>query len=56
MATIYCDCDILPPHGVDYHNKVVEALEADPNQHFVIKDGVVYLVDGEDLLRELNND
>lgn len=50
----YCECDVLPPHGVDYHNKVVEALKADPHQHFIINNGVVYLVDGEDIIKELN--
>lgn len=56
MSNPYCDCAVLPPHGIDYHDKVIKALEDDPNQHFIIEDGVVYLVDGEDLIRELNND
>lgn len=56
MSNMYHDCDILPPHGVDYHDKVIQALKDDTNQHFIIEDGVVYLVDGEDLIRELNNE
>jgi basic membrane lipoprotein Med (substrate-binding protein (PBP1-ABC) superfamily) len=47
---------MLPPHGVNYHDKVVQALKDDPNQHFIIEDGVVYLVDGADLIRELNDE
>jgi hypothetical protein len=53
MSNPYCDCDVLPPHGIDYHDRVVKALEEDPNQHFVIREGVVYLVEPEDLLQEL---
>lgn len=48
-----CNCEILPPHAKEYHDKVVKALKANPNQHFVIKAGVPYLVEAGDLIREL---
>lgn len=56
MSKPFCKCEVLPPHGVDYHDKVVQALKGDPNQHFIIEgDGTVYLVEAEDLIRELND-
>lgn len=49
------DCDVLPPHLPEYHDKVVAALAVDPNQHFIIEGGVPYLVEPEDIINELSD-
>jgi hypothetical protein len=56
VSNQYHDCDVNVPHGIDYHDKVVAALAEDPHQHFIIREGVVYLVDADDLLRELSDE
>jgi hypothetical protein len=56
MLEDYHKCDVLPPHLPEYHDKVVRALEDDPDQHFIIQAGVPYLVDPEDIARELSGE
>ena len=51
----YCDCEVFVPHAPQYHDKVVNALKENPSQHFIIKEGVVYLVEPEDIINDLTD-
>lgn len=47
------NCELLPPHRPEYHDRIVQAKKDNPNQQFIVSDGIVTMVDPEDFMRAL---
>lgn len=51
-----CPCEeILMPHSPQQHDFVARKMAENPGQQFVIEGEIVYAVEPEDFIKELNN-